>query len=489
MHKIFALRSPSRRVTHVCIATLAMSFVAFAATNTPAHAAGITVTTTADGGAGSLRDAITQANTNPGADVITVPAGTYTLSITGTGEDANATGDLDINSDITIIGAGSGSTIINANGIDRVFDLHSGASALQKLTIENGDVGSTSGGNIRVGSGASLTVSDSVITGGKALSGAGISASGPLTVERTELVSNSAIPIQGTGSTGSAISSGGKNSSLDLRDSLVANNTATGGNAALYMNGNGSVSNTTFTGNASTARTILVESFGSGADITVTFTHITVANNTTDGNLPGLGIAANLISPAALSMTIEGSLFMNNMVSGTSKNCAVENDGVITSGGHNLADDTSCTAFTQTGDLTNNSGTTVGALANNGGPTRTLALITGSSAIDAAGACAGTTPTDQRGFTRPAGSACDIGAYEFQAVDPATTTTTTTIAVTTTTAGSGAGVPTTLPPGPTTPDQVTLPSTGSNSGSGLLLALLFCAFGMLLIRTTRRSVR
>jgi CSLREA domain-containing protein len=53
----------------------------------------------------------------------------------------------------------------------------------------------------------------------------------------------------------------------------------------------------------------------------------------------------------------------------------------------------------------------IGALVNNGGPTRTQALLAGSPAIDAA-----STPdcpaTDQRGVTRPQGLACDIGSYE-----------------------------------------------------------------------------
>lgn len=62
-------------------------------------------------------------------------------------------------------------------------------------------------------------------------------------------------------------------------------------------------------------------------------------------------------------------------------------------------------------------------LRDNGGPTRTLALCTGagsapschgvSPAIDA-GDDAACPATDQRGFSRPAGAACDIGAYEVQ---------------------------------------------------------------------------
>jgi uncharacterized repeat protein (TIGR01451 family) len=51
------------------------------------------------------------------------------------------------------------------------------------------------------------------------------------------------------------------------------------------------------------------------------------------------------------------------------------------------------------------------SLADNGGSTPTLALLSGSPAIDT-GTCSGAPSTDQRGVARPQGSTCDIGAYE-----------------------------------------------------------------------------
>jgi hypothetical protein len=54
----------------------------------------------------------------------------------------------------------------------------------------------------------------------------------------------------------------------------------------------------------------------------------------------------------------------------------------------------------------------LGPLANNGGPTLTMALLPGSPAIDA-GNTSLAPATDQRGFPRPAGLAADIGAYEL----------------------------------------------------------------------------
>ena len=64
----------------------------------------------------------------------------------------------------------------------------------------------------------------------------------------------------------------------------------------------------------------------------------------------------------------------------------------------------------------------LGPLANNGGPTQTHALLSGSVAIDAVSDCTDTDnnplTTDQRGVLRPQGSACDVGAYEFFVATP-----------------------------------------------------------------------
>ncbi len=54
----------------------------------------------------------------------------------------------------------------------------------------------------------------------------------------------------------------------------------------------------------------------------------------------------------------------------------------------------------------------LGTLAANGGPTKTLALLAGSPALNKAGAAPCATAKDQRGVKRPQRGACDIGAYE-----------------------------------------------------------------------------
>jgi uncharacterized repeat protein (TIGR01451 family)/CSLREA domain-containing protein len=103
---------------------------------------------TCDGGDCSLREAIIDANDNWENDTITLGTGTYVLTRTGTGEDEAATGDLDITDVLTITGDGPGQTIIDANSIDRVFEIHSGASTvvISGVTIINGNVTGDGGG-------------------------------------------------------------------------------------------------------------------------------------------------------------------------------------------------------------------------------------------------------------------------------------------------------------------------------------------------------
>ena len=89
-------------------------------------------------GAISLRSAIQFTNYIPGSDTIILPAGVYTLTNTGADEYDAATGDLNINDSVTIIGAGAGSTIIDGNGADRVFGIDYYSSGI-KVTISDPD--------------------------------------------------------------------------------------------------------------------------------------------------------------------------------------------------------------------------------------------------------------------------------------------------------------------------------------------------------------
>lgn len=85
----------------------------------------------------SLREAVNNANACPGAQTIRLPAAGYALTILGNGEDANATGDLDITDDLTILGEGAPS--INGMGDDRIFEVFSPAVVdLNLLILING---------------------------------------------------------------------------------------------------------------------------------------------------------------------------------------------------------------------------------------------------------------------------------------------------------------------------------------------------------------
>src|SRR5690349_12735158 len=124
-------------------------------------AAGITVTTTADtidaagtcpavtlaslpgpDGQTSLREAVCAANTNAGADTITFSVnGTFTLT-GAANEDNGGTGDLDIKQSLDIQGNGRINTIIDGNGIERIFDVFPSVAitfGLSNLTLQHGD--------------------------------------------------------------------------------------------------------------------------------------------------------------------------------------------------------------------------------------------------------------------------------------------------------------------------------------------------------------
>jgi predicted outer membrane repeat protein len=140
----------------------------------------ISVTTTADvvaaDGQLSLREAITQANSNPDADVIVLPAGVFRIALAGAGEDANATGDFDVTGAVTIRGAGAGKTVVDGRQLDRVFDVLNTAPdpiavVLEKLTVRGGKV-EDNGGGVALEN-ANLLVRDAVVAGNQASGGGG----------------------------------------------------------------------------------------------------------------------------------------------------------------------------------------------------------------------------------------------------------------------------------------------------------------------------
>ena len=129
------------------LAVALLALLGLAAAPPPAAAAVFFVTKTADTLDGacdadcSLREAIVAANALPGADVIVLGAGTYTLTRAGAGEDAAATGDLDVTGDLSILGAGAASTVLDGGLLDRVLDVAAGVRLeMVGVTVHGGKV-------------------------------------------------------------------------------------------------------------------------------------------------------------------------------------------------------------------------------------------------------------------------------------------------------------------------------------------------------------
>ncbi|MDH3584201.1 MAG: hypothetical protein OER86_08300, partial [Phycisphaerae bacterium] len=163
----------------------------------------------------SLREAIIATNNTAGRDEIVLSTGTYTLTIDGDGEANAATGDLDVSDDLTITGAGVGTTILDANLLERLFDIVSGTVSIAGLAIQDGLLtGPESGGAIKVQSGSDLTLSDVVVRNSQVDvgRGGGILVAGTLTLVDVAVEGNSTTSGTGGGiritNTGSATLTG-----------------------------------------------------------------------------------------------------------------------------------------------------------------------------------------------------------------------------------------------------------------------------------------
>jgi cysteine-rich repeat protein len=326
----------------------------------------------------SLRGAVIKANTTAGVDVITLPAGTYTLTLTGVDEDLAATGDLDITESITINGADAKTTIIDGNGTDRVLHIDPNFVAKGALTVDLS--------NLTIQNGHPV---------GFVQDGGGILNEGTLSLTNCTIKNNTAGTVNTAGDGGGIYDDGGP--VVDCVNSTFSGNSARDG-AALSNSNTATFTNCTISGNTASD-----EGGGILSTDTLTMINSTIVNNMAGQAGGGILNADNTGGVTFLLNTIVA----NNTVD----NCS----GTITSNGHNLDSGNTC-LFTGTGDLINKN-PNLGFLQDNGGPTETHALLSGSPAIDS-GDNTGCPNTDQRGFSRPTdgnndGTAvCDIGSFE-----------------------------------------------------------------------------
>ncbi|MEA2445747.1 MAG: hypothetical protein QOJ12_3039 [Thermoleophilales bacterium] len=443
---------------------------------TQASAAGFTVDTTADtsdadlsiaacddgSGKCSLRAAIQQASDAGGSNTVSVPAGHYVFD---TGADA-----LVADGDLTITGAGARTTVIDANGQSTVFAVLAESKLTMSGVTVRGGAAPVAGGFL-VFEGASLDLTDSIVTRNNGLALGGGILAGPgssVKLTRVDLSHNLALLFGG----GGIANAGGF---IDVVDSTIhANRAGIGGGGAL-LNGlagptqtpcvpgaalpcplisallNQAESGPAVPGYSITGSTVSdnVAGLGGGGAIatglvcacgpigieTVALTPEvpsipfdgSITNSTISGNsaiIFGGAIAQNLGTLAIESSTIAngdgleagGLIFPGNLATVTARNS-------VFAGGTTAGEAGNCDSAIQslgnnldTGDTCGlhestdliNTDPQLGPLTDNGGLTDTHALLDGSPAIDKGANGAGP-ELDQRGGDRPpaGGSAGD----------------------------------------------------------------------------------
>jgi hypothetical protein len=377
------------------------------------------VANTDDSGAGSLRAAVSAANLDPAADTITFAPGV-------TGQINLTSGGLTITHDLTITGPGATALVVDGNNAATILQISGSTTvAISGLGFASG-LSSSSGmaGAIQNGGTLSVSQSDFGVNDAVGAGGGAIQNTGSLTVRDSTFAANAAGGV-GTGS-GSGIGSGGAidnttGASLIVSGSTFGSNTAGGDGAGAIDSGDGSggaiatagpatITNSTLTANTAggTAGGGGFSGQGTGGAIDVTGSTTALINDTIDANSVGSAPTSSGAGIDATGMVTAQS----TIVSGNTGAANCHTTSAITSD-HSLegpAGQTSCGFDLASADPL------LQPLADNGGPTETQALGTGSPAIDAVPRADCPTTTDQRGLPRPdsGGSGCDIGAYEVQ---------------------------------------------------------------------------
>ena len=426
------------------------------------------VTSLADSGTGTLRQAITQANAAPGADAIV-----FDPTVRGTITLLAALPDL--STDIRLEGPGASALSI-ARSLDpgtpdfRIFTVAAGAEVtIGGLTLTGGrapdELGP--GGFLRTNGGGvlnegTLSINKSVLAGNSAADfgdgpvqvgfGGGIFNSGTLAVTRSILRDNKA-PFGGGGgilnsgtlslvqssilnNSGASGASGGIGNSgtLTILASTLAGNTSTNSGGAIdSIGGTASIAGSTFIGNSAGSGGAIYNQDGSLAIVNSTFSgNLAIGFPAADGSI-GLADGGAIFNNFGGILTVSASTFAGNraerdgaIATNANGSTTIESSifaagpgGTVanpfgedtTSLGHNLFTDSPAIAL----DSTDLSGADplLAPLGDYGGPTSTFALLPGSPAIDAGTSIPGLT-TDQRGVARPQGATPDIGAFESQ---------------------------------------------------------------------------
>jgi hypothetical protein len=291
--------------------------------------AAFTVTNTNDAGAGSLRQAVLDANAMAGADTIVFQAGL-------TGPITLATGEMKITGPVELQGPGKDLVTVNGNAASRIFNINDGATgaiivSISGLSLTNGktaagqdggailladetltlrgmlisnNVAADDGGGIgNINDGGTLNVFDSTVSGNKSTGGGGggIHLLGSGTIRSCVISGNTA------GNDGGGLYwDTDPGDTLTITNSTISGNTADEGGGALYANGTGgalTIRDTTISGNLAgdsagglylshTGSTLIERSTisgnaaanGDGGGINVDTGTLTIRNSTISGN-------------------------------------------------------------------------------------------------------------------------------------------------------------------------------------------------------------
>ncbi len=361
----------------------------------------------------------------------------------------------------------SGLTIAGGNQSYGAGLLNFGTLTVANTTFASNAAGSSGGGGIyNVGAlslaGCSFT-GNSVAAGPAAGGGIDNISSGTATITNCTFTSNSANGTGSSASSGAAIANSG---TMTIAGSTFSGNTAASDGGAIYNDGSLTLSTTSFLNNAALADGGAIRSSGTLAisactfagnsalsaggaldtsDTTFSAVNCTFANNTAaslgaaiiadpgsgSATLTNCTIAANTVSAATGSdgagldagrpVTLQNTIVAGNSHGNTGSTPDDIAGSVAPSSSFNLV------GIGGAGGLVNgvnnnqvgiaNPG--LGTLANNGGPTETIALLAGSPAVDrGSNAFVTTGETDQRGLARIIDGTVDIGAFEVQSPAP-----------------------------------------------------------------------
>jgi predicted outer membrane repeat protein len=386
-----------------------------------------TVTSTADDGAGSLRDAINQANSNPGDDIIT-----FALDLSGQ-TITLLTGQLTLTDTVgttRIVGLGANQLTISGGNTNRVFEIQTDAVVeISRLTISNG--GSPYFGNgAGIYNNGTLTVTGSTLNGNNAGYGDGgaifNASTGVLKITTSILSGNTA----GNGNGGGGAIFNSRYGIVTITDTTISGNgTDNGSGGSIYNSGQMTITGSTLTGNYATPGYAKAGGILNLSDLTII--NSTLSGNTTGGKGGGI---ANFSIMKLINSTLSGNTsngdgggiynssyddvtINNTIIANSSGGSDLFNRVQSMSGSNNLIENGDTTGLTNT--ITGQD-PMLGDLQDNGGPTWTHALLSGSSAINAGNnslavdASGNALTTDQRGsgYSRILNNQVDLGAFE-----------------------------------------------------------------------------